>query len=272
VVTRTHRWRVLALSGLAVVGCQTQTERSGDGRPDFPDRIEASDTKCENCMGTRDTCVLHVRYGCEDGSCGDEIPCDPSCCERFPIEGGYAIVRPGAQLRRYEQEIGRVPEGELGLLVAVSDLSPPRLESLGFLPEACAGEALDDLENIELWMGAAVEDLRPVSDACEKAVVGELSRREQNGVEEGDPPAEVRRYIRQWTSLSYPEPDELSSRPGHRAEFGSRMQAGRVVRHIPLPADEELLADGDVLCYRIPGHLRPKVCSPDKSIVQRPPL
>jgi hypothetical protein len=132
------------------------------------------------------------------------------------------------------------------------------------LPEACAGEALDDLENIELWMGAAAEDLRPVSEPCEKAVLAELRQRKKTRAEEqGDPPPEVRRYIRRWTSLSYPEVDE----------FGSRPQAGQVVRHLPLPANEELLGDhGEVLCFRLPGHLRPKVCSPDDSIVQRPPL
>jgi hypothetical protein len=251
------------MSGFAVVACPTESG-SRNGRPDFPERIEASNTDCQRCKGTRDTCSLFVRWGCEDGSCGDEIPCDPSCCDRFPIEGGYAIVRPGAQLHRYEHQLGRVPEGELGLLVFINDLDPTRLDlrSLGFLPEACAGEALDDLENIELWMSAAVEDLRPVSEACEKAVVRELSQREQTRLEEDrDPPPEVRRYIRQWKDLSFPEVDE----------FGARSQAGRVVRHLPLPADEELLEEpGEVLCFRLPGHLRPKVCSLDESIVQRP--
>jgi hypothetical protein len=252
----TPKWRVLACS---IVVSLASCESRGDAH--IPKRIPADHKDCRNCVLAKGTCGLSVRYACDGDMCAREVPCDPECCDRFPIPGAVARIRPDAGLRidpnfAEPREIARVPKGDLGLLVRVSDTSPIRLSTIGARPDACTGEAIEDLRGVELWITAEPGDLEPVSEACSAAV----NALEITNDDRRDPPPEVVRYARRWISLYYPDLDP---------DFGSPMQAGRLFEVVVLPPDGELREHGGMTCWRLPGVLRPEVCSGHDSIVQR---
>src|SRR5690349_17920935 len=59
-------------------------------------------------------------FGSPREECIYLVPCAETCCDRFPFEGGVALVRPGRSLRANEYEsaveIARVPASSRGLL------------------------------------------------------------------------------------------------------------------------------------------------------------
>ena len=64
------------------------------------------------------------------------------------------------------------------------------------------------------------------------------------------------RVIKAWTSLEYPG-----------LGYGS---AGEILKHIVLAASEPMEREGDVLCYRLPGIMRPRVCSEPEAVHNAP--
>ena len=133
-------------------------------------------------------------------------------------------------------------------------------------PRACA-DVVDDLDGVMLEVEVDLADLQPVPKACRDAVyaLGEPDDPgEAIGYETGryefdfDPaPFYGERVIKAWTTIEYPQ--------------GGYASAGKILKHIVLDASEPIQREGDMLCYRLPGILRPRVCSKPEAVHDEPP-
>jgi hypothetical protein len=219
--------------------------------------------------------------------CMYEVPCDERCCDRFPIAGGVALVRPGARLwdqQPHEQiEVARIPERSGGLLVRVANIyelehEDERVEveidvqTLGLRPPTACKGVVEDLDGVVLRAHVDPRDLQPVPQkTCLDAVyaLGEPDspgyaydgERYKFEFDEG-PYGDDVRVIKAWTLFYYP------THPSHEP-YGN--DAGQLFKHIVLGKDEPIERDDDMLCYRLPGILRPRVCSRLELVHNAPP-
>lgn len=121
-----HRVQILLTGVLALLSCTEEApghkprERLGGSRePSFPARFEVGSDECWSCtIDPRAGCSMRVRYGCPDGegTCGREIPCDPSCCELGPGEIVGLDAPPWGPFVTAAQQDPRPPGGTLAIV------------------------------------------------------------------------------------------------------------------------------------------------------------
>ena len=167
---------------------------SGSHPPEEPQLppVAAGTEDCEQCIHNEfGQCRYERRSYCPRGPKGTDsaclylVPCAETCCDRFPIEGGLALVRPGRSLRANEYEsdveIARVPASSRGLLVRVTYIDNNQdgdniqddeivVATIGLHPpRACEG-VVDDLDGVRLEARVNLQDLQAAPEACSEAV------------------------------------------------------------------------------------------------------
>ncbi len=250
--------RPMALVLLLTCAC---TRSSSEREEPEPVSIAVGARGCDECsFGPEGQCHLdegetHVKPG--ESPRDHRVPCDASCCDRFPILGGVALLRPGKPLfddawSGLPVKVAHVPRGRSGLLVRITALpdesyatSRLQVETVGARPEACA-PALDDLRDVILEGAVESSHLERVTDECAAAVYA--AHDEPEGAP--DPGAQT---IAVGTYLEYPfTPEDPNERHG--------TDAGRLINSISLSSDTRITRENDMDCFRLPGILRPKVC------------
>ena len=168
--------RPMALVLLLTCAC---TRSSSEREEPEPVSIAVGARGCDECsFGPEGQCHLdegetHVKPG--ESPRDHRVPCDASCCDRFPILGGVALLRPGKPLfddawSGLPVKVAHVPRGRSGLLVRITALpdesyatSRLQVETVGARPEACA-PALDDLRDVILEGAVESSHLERVTD------------------------------------------------------------------------------------------------------------
>lgn len=287
---------LVVLVTLAVAACTGDQPNLGSHPkepPTFPPVEAGDEERCSKCMRNEPgLCRLEERGYCAGGPkgvsevCFYEVPCDETCCDRFPIVGGFALVRPGRWLWERDftaledhRKVARIPDG--GLLVRVVGIDQDKIEdgkigpyvevkTLGLpSPGACKG-VVDDLAGVILWAWVSPKDLKPAPKACRDAAYaldasdgreyGIYGRLDGRDAIEFDPaPYGDARVIKAETLINYP------ARSGDSGDA-----AGVIIDHIVLDAEEPIERDRNMLCYRLPGILRPRLCSKVAAIHNAP--
>ncbi|PRQ08834.1 hypothetical protein [Enhygromyxa salina] len=246
--------------------------------PSFPP-VTLDQPECQACIRNDiGQCRLERMGYCPGGpkntheACEYEVECPKRCCERFPILGGVALVRPGKSVwdfgyQREPFEVARVPRSSRGLLVRVMDIDDDHVQvrSIGAAtPDACTN-VLDDLRGVILWLDVKPGDLKPAPKTCSAAVyaIGDLDNQDYALRSDGTYALEFdaaaygeARVVKAYTPIEYPR------REGDDNAFIS----GVTIEHIVLPQDESVACEGNRCCYRLPGALRPQLCSKPQAV------
>jgi hypothetical protein len=243
---------------VALVSSCTPTERRADDQRSTPKRareapsyppVLADSEDCGSCGRDQHGACDIVRYGpCAHGpegvsdECEYRVPCDERCCDRFPLLGGVALVRPEKPLYSGDWpdpriEVARVPRDSAGLLVRVTELDEEQrlvhVKTLAVAPPAACKGALDDLRGVVLWAGVEPKHLQRPSKACAQAVYALDDPEDKNpGINKGDyeypfdpSPFGDARVVKAWNWIDYP--------PASGDSAGA--YAGAMVEHIVLP-------------------------------------
>jgi hypothetical protein len=299
-ISVTSRIALALMLALGVAACTEPIEKlvrrardsSDSGRrhpqepPTFPP-VAAGEEDCGECMRNEFGLCRFERGAYCPGlpveiteECMYEVACDESCCDRFPIVGGVALVRPGARLMDFDDEetaeVARIPQSSRGLLVRVEDIYESEdedgivqveivVKTLGQRsPSVCTG-FVEDLDGVVLQAHVAPSDLQRAPEACRAAVyaLGEpdtpgnaYDSKERYKYRFDATPYGDARVIKAWTSIDHP-----CRKPGC---YGN--DAGQLFKHIVLDEDEPLVHEDGMLCYRLPGLLRPRVCSRPEAV------
>ncbi|KIG13520.1 hypothetical protein DB30_07968 [Enhygromyxa salina] len=250
--------------------------------PTFP-AVTGDQAECQEC--TRNDigqCRLERLGYCPGGpkgtheACEYEVECPESCCKRFPLVGGVALVRPGRSVwdfgyQREPVEVARVPTSSRGLLVRVMSIYDDHVQvrTIGAATPKVCTKVVDDLRGAILWLDVKPSDLSPVPKACSAAAyaIGDLDNQDYALHSDGtyelefDPASHGEaRVVKARTPVDFP------LRPGDQTEFS----AGVIIDFIELPKGEPVECDRSRCCYRLPGILRPRLCSPPKAVHNAP--
>jgi hypothetical protein len=248
---------LLACTSTAPEGKQAEREKA----PDAPALVLADAPGCDECtFGPEGQCHIdegdpHVQLG--ERPRDHRTPCAAACCDRFPIRGGLALLRPGKPLfddawSDSPITVARVPRGPSGLIVRITAIpdeddatSRLQVETVGTRPEACA-PALDDLPGVILRGAVESSHLGPVTDECTAAIYAAHDQTPRD-------PHPGRPTVVAGTLLGYPfNPED--------AEEIRNTDAGRLIDTISLPSDTRITRENDMDCFRLPGILKPRVC------------
>jgi hypothetical protein len=234
----------LACSREPIADAPPSREALESTRPVFqpPPPIELGAPDCAACwIDETGSCHLEILDACDPGvpgQCEHSIPCEASCCDRFPIRGAVAKLRPGkpmfedaAQDRKLEVLRAPAHAGVLVLITAIADSgSPVYVDTISGAPTACTS-ALDELNGVRLMGTVDSADLEPVSPDCASA---------------------ARRRAHQTVSWRVISADhELRSADGD--------WRGHVISPFAVPEDEIYQKNGRE-CFRLPGAAGPEVC------------
>ena len=98
---------------LGVVACRKKDPDLGSFPQELPDldAVAGGTDDCNECIHNEfGQCRFEAWDYCPGGprgvdeACAYFVPCEESCCDRFPIVGGVALVRPGRQLLAREPQ------------------------------------------------------------------------------------------------------------------------------------------------------------------------